>query len=67
MRGRALIFGNMNVLGTSEMDVLSADEVNTLSLLYVLSHTSCIFGLILLWEDIHLEVCHSYLLGSQWP
>ena len=53
-----MILGNMNVLDTSQMNVHSAGKVNTLSLLYVLSHMSCIFGLIPLWEDIHLKVAN---------
>ena len=60
MGGIALILGNMNV--TSEVNVLSAGKVNTLSLLYVLSHTSCIFGLLLLWQDIHLKLPLTLLL-----
>jgi len=38
----------MNALGTSEMNVLDVGKVNALSLLWVLSRTSCISNLILL-------------------
>jgi len=38
----------MNVLSTKEMNVLNFDKVNALSLLLVLSRTSCISSLILL-------------------
>jgi len=44
----ALIPSKMNAYGTTEMNVLNAGKVNTLSLLYVLSHTSYIFSMILL-------------------
>ena len=53
--GTALKLGKMNALSTSEMNVLSTGKVNTLSLLYVLSHTSCIFRLKLLWEENTLK------------
>jgi len=34
-----VILGKINGLGTREMNLLSVDKVNTLSLLYVPSHT----------------------------
>ena len=42
MEGIALVLDKKNALGTSEMNVLNAGKVTTLSLLYVPSCTSCI-------------------------
>ena len=50
MEGLALILGKKSALSTGEMNVLSAGKVNTLALLYVPSHTPCIFSSILLWK-----------------
>ena len=52
MGGMTLILDNVNVLGTSAMNVHSATKINTLSSMHVLPHTSCIFSLILLWGEI---------------
>jgi len=60
MEGIALILGKMNALGTSEITVLNASKINTLSSLHVVSHTSCMFSLILLWG----EICLSFPLIS---
>jgi len=57
-----LILDNMNVLGTSEINVLSAGKINTLSSVYALFHTSFIFSLILLWEEMHLKLSLTLLL-----
>ena len=46
----------MNALDTSEMNVLDASKVNTLSLLCGFSHTSCIFDWIFLSEERHLKL-----------
>ena len=43
MEGIVLLLGKIKALGTSEMNVLSAGKVNTLSLLYILSHISSIY------------------------
>ena len=51
-----LILGKMNFLDTGEMNVLNAGKINTLSLLYVPSHISCVFSLILLWEELYVEL-----------
>ena len=47
----ALILDKMNALGTSVMNVHSAGKINTLSLLYIPSHTPCTFSLILLGKN----------------
>ena len=65
MEDIALMLGKMHAVGTSEMNVLSAGKINTLSLLYVPSHTSCISNLILLWEEIHLKLLLLTLLLVQ--
>jgi len=52
MGGMTLILDNVNILGTSAMNVHSATKINTLSSMHVLPHTSCIFSLILLWGEI---------------
>ena len=56
MEGIALILGKLNTLITSETYVPNFGKLNTGSLLYVPSHTSCISNLILLWEEIHLKL-----------
>ena len=62
MEGIALKVGKINTLGTSETNVPNASKLNTLSLLYVPSHASCICRLILLWEEIHLKIPLTLLL-----
>ena len=57
-----MTLGKMNALGTSEMNVLSASKTNTLSLLYVPSHTSCIFSLTLLREELYVKLLPLTLL-----
>jgi len=52
----AVIPGKMNALSTSETNVLNAGKINNLPLLYVPSHTSCMFRLILLWGELYLEL-----------
>ena len=58
----ALILSKINAFGTSETNVPNAGELNTLSLLYVPPHTSCISSLILLQEEIHLKLRLTFLL-----
>ena len=62
MEGITLILGKMNALGTSEMNLLSAGKVNTLSFLYVPSYTTRIFSCILQREEIHLKILPLTLL-----
>jgi len=57
-----LILGNMNVLGTTEINVLTNGKVNIMSSVYALFHTSYIFSLILLWEEMHLKLLLTLLL-----